>query len=146
VPLFVSVTVCAALVVPTVWLPNVNVVGDSVTAGTPTAVPVRAKFVGLFEALLCTMIVPAATPPDIGVKLTVNVADSPAPKVNGTVIPLGTKLLLLLFTCEIVTLELPVLLNTVVVCELCPIATLSNVRAAGVALRVPSTPAGAGYS
>ena len=32
-PLLVSVTVCAALVVPTFWLPKLRLAGDSVTAG-----------------------------------------------------------------------------------------------------------------
>ena len=44
VPVFVSVIVCAALVVPTVWLPNVRLAGDKLTAGTaaapcPSAIP-----------------------------------------------------------------------------------------------------------
>lgn len=39
VPLLVSVTVLAALVVPTVWLVNVREVGLSVTAGPDAAAP-----------------------------------------------------------------------------------------------------------
>jgi hypothetical protein len=39
VPLLVSVTVCAELVVPTLWLLNVSEVGEGVAAGTPTPVP-----------------------------------------------------------------------------------------------------------
>src|SRR5258708_17465771 len=41
VPVFESVTGCAALVVPTDWLPKVRVVGASRTAGT-VPVPVSA--------------------------------------------------------------------------------------------------------
>jgi hypothetical protein len=70
VPLFVSVTVCAALVVPTVWLPNVNVVGDSVTAGTPTAVPVRATVCVLDVALSVSVSVPVCVPALVGANVT----------------------------------------------------------------------------
>ena len=37
VPVFFKVTVCAALVVPTVWLANVRLVGDKLTAGVDDA-------------------------------------------------------------------------------------------------------------
>ena len=39
VPVLVSVTVCIALVVPTVWLANVKPAGDKLTPGNAAAVP-----------------------------------------------------------------------------------------------------------
>jgi hypothetical protein len=39
VPPLERVTVCAVLVVPTLWLPKVSVVGEGVAAGIPTPVP-----------------------------------------------------------------------------------------------------------
>src|SRR5258708_20622239 len=39
VPVFVTVIVCEALLVPWSWLPKVRLVGDMLTAGAPVAVP-----------------------------------------------------------------------------------------------------------
>ncbi len=147
VPVLLSVTDCAALVFPTVWLANVKLAGDKPTTGTAaTAVPVTAILVGVFEALLAMAIVPASEPAAAGAKLTVSVADCPGLRVSGKLIPLVWKLLLLLFACEIVTLVLPLLLNVVVVVAVWPTVSVSIAKLAGDALRVPSTDPCSGYS
>jgi|ERR1039458_2847137 hypothetical protein len=46
VPVFLSVTTCGELVVPTVWLGNVSRLDDKVTVGA-TPVPVRPSVMGL---------------------------------------------------------------------------------------------------
>ncbi len=53
-PLLVSVTVCAELVVPTDWFPKAMVAGVSETAG-PVPVPVRLTLCGLPGALSVTV-------------------------------------------------------------------------------------------
>ena len=128
-------------------MPNVKLAGDKLTTGAAaTAVLVTAIFVGVFDALLAMAIVPDAEPADVGTKLTVSVADCPAFRVRGNVIPLAWKLLLLLFACEIVTLVLPLLLNTVVLVAVWPTVTVSSDKLAGDALRVPATDPCSGYS
>jgi len=67
-PLFDTETVCAALVVPTAWLPNVNDVGEiPITAATPT--PVSDTVCGLPVALSVNVIVPLRVPAAVGVNV-----------------------------------------------------------------------------
>src|SRR5579864_199650 len=72
VPGLVSVTVCAALGVLTVWLPNARLVGDKLAAGPDAAVPVpvRLTVCGLFAALSVKVIVPVRVPVAVGVNVT----------------------------------------------------------------------------
>jgi hypothetical protein len=70
VPVFVSVTTCPALAVPTSRLPKATDVGDNVTAGA-TPVPVRLTVCGLPAASSVTSSIPARTPTAVGVNLTV---------------------------------------------------------------------------
>ena len=71
VPVFVSVIACAALVVPTVWLANVRLVGDKLTAGTAaTAVPVSDTACGLEAALSVSVMPPVSVPAEVGLKVT----------------------------------------------------------------------------
>src|SRR5580658_3902707 len=71
-PLFDTVTVCAALVVPTTWLPNVNDVGViPITPATP--VPFSVTVCGLPVALSVNVIVPVRTPAAVGVNVIWNV-------------------------------------------------------------------------
>jgi len=51
VPVLVSVTVCAELVVPTAWLPKATLLGLRLTAGKAAPVPVRLTLCGLPGAL-----------------------------------------------------------------------------------------------
>src|SRR5207302_5919919 len=59
VPVFDSVTVCAALVVPTVWLAKVSEAGERLAVVVGAApVPVRPTVCGLPEALSVTLELP----------------------------------------------------------------------------------------
>jgi hypothetical protein len=71
-PLFDTVTVCAALVVPTAWLPNVNEVG-AIPIATATPVPVSVTVCGLPVALSVNVIVPLRVPAAVGVNVIWNV-------------------------------------------------------------------------
>src|SRR5206468_10420164 len=71
VPVFDSVTVCAALVVPTVWLAKVSEVGERLAVVVGAApVPVRATVCGLPEALSVTLELPVRVPDAVGVNVT----------------------------------------------------------------------------
>lgn len=72
VPVFVSVTVCDALVVFSNWLPKIRPVGDRVTAGLFGAVPTPVKLTvcGLPPALSVILIEPLRVPVAVGVNVT----------------------------------------------------------------------------
>jgi hypothetical protein len=71
-PLFDTVTVCPALVVPTAWLPNVNAVGV-IPIAPATPVPVNVTVCGLPVALSVNVIVPVRAPAAVGVNVIWNV-------------------------------------------------------------------------
>jgi hypothetical protein len=81
-PLFDTVTVCAALVVPTAWLLNVNEVG-AIPIATATPVPVSVTVCGLPVALSVNVIVPLRTPADVGVNEIWNVHAGPPAAMLG---------------------------------------------------------------
>src|SRR5580704_18778339 len=81
-PLFDTVTVCAALVVPTAWLPNVNEVGE-IPIATATPVPVSVTVCGLPVALSVNVIVPVRVPAAVGVKVMWNVHGVPSTAMLG---------------------------------------------------------------
>ncbi len=73
VPPLVSVTVCAELVVPTLWLLNVSEVGEGVAAGTPTPVPLSDPDCVdpvTLPALSVTVSVAVRLPIPVGLKVT----------------------------------------------------------------------------
>jgi hypothetical protein len=72
----VSVAVCGALVVFSVWLPNVSAVPDK---PTPIPTPLRITLRGLPAALSATVSVPTCVPTTVGVNVTLIVQLSPAP-------------------------------------------------------------------
>ncbi len=76
-PVFVSVTACAALVVLTCWFPNERLVGEKLTAGT-VPVPARLTFCGLLLALSVMVMAPVRVPVAVGVKVTLMVHLAPA--------------------------------------------------------------------
>jgi hypothetical protein len=80
VPEFVSVMVCAALVVLIAWFPNARLVGASVTAGAVTLVPVpvRLAVCGLPAALSVMVSVPGWLPVAVGANFTLIVHCPPA--------------------------------------------------------------------
>ncbi len=66
--LFCTVATFAALVVPTIRLPNDNVAGDTPAAISP--VPVNCAVWGELEASSVTIRAPVCTPTAVGVKVT----------------------------------------------------------------------------
>ena len=75
-PVFVSVTVLAALVVPTTWLPNDSEMAEKVAAGA-RPVPVRATTCGLPVALSVMLTDAVRAPAAVGVKMTLMVQLEP---------------------------------------------------------------------
>src|SRR5215831_21190899 len=71
-PVFVSVALIAALVVPTFWFPNEILVGLSVTtgAGALTPVPVSGTVCGLPAASSATLTFAPAAPSTLGANWT----------------------------------------------------------------------------
>ena len=83
-PLFVSVTLCAVLLVPTRWLPKLRLVGDSETTGAAgVPVPVNATFCGLPEALSVIATEALRLPVAVGLKVTLIVQLALAARVAG---------------------------------------------------------------
>jgi len=81
VPVFVSVTVCAALVVATNWLLKVRLVGASITVGVGVSpVPLSAKFCGLVLSLSVSPNVAVSAPATVGLNFTLTVQVLVAPK------------------------------------------------------------------
>jgi hypothetical protein len=77
--LLVSVTVCAALVVPTAWeMANVTLAGERLAMGAVTPTPFSAITCGLLPALSVKVTVPTALPAAVGVKVTLMVQIPPA--------------------------------------------------------------------
>jgi hypothetical protein len=81
VPVLVSVTVCAALVVFSSWLPKLRLVGASPTAGVGFApVPVNAMSCGLVLSLSVSRNVAVSLPATVGLNVTLTVQVLVAPK------------------------------------------------------------------
>jgi hypothetical protein len=75
----VSVTVTAALVVPTVTVPRFSALADSVTGELEVLpVPLRLTVCGLFPALSVKVNVPVAAPVAVGVNVTPTLQLAPA--------------------------------------------------------------------
>jgi hypothetical protein len=74
--LLLTVTVFAALVVDTAWLPNPRLAGLTVTGTTP--LPVKETVCGLLFALSLTVSVPVREPVVVGVNVTLIVQLAPA--------------------------------------------------------------------
>src|SRR5205807_2094251 len=79
-PVLLKVTVWAALVVPTSWLANVRLAGNSPAAGA-IPLPLRATVCGLPLALSVTDSVPVRMPVAVGLKLTLMLQLAPLPKL-----------------------------------------------------------------
>src|SRR5437667_178069 len=82
VPVFVSVTVIAVLVVASSWLPKPRLVGANPTAGA-VPFPLSVMICGLPPALSTTEIHPHRAPESVRVKVTMMVQVAPAAKVAG---------------------------------------------------------------
>jgi len=116
-PVLVSVTLCVALALR-VSLPKLSevVLGVSCRTGASPP-PLSGIVVGEVGALLTSVRLLEELAPDVGVKLTMNVADFPGATVNGKARPLRPKPVLGPATCVMLRLALPGLLS-VTVCEL----------------------------
>src|SRR5207302_9012392 len=70
-PVFVSVTVCVAVVVSTVWLAKVSEAGERLAVVVDAVpVPVRPAVCGLPEALSVTLKLPVRVPDAVGENVT----------------------------------------------------------------------------
>ena len=88
-----------------------------------TPLPVRAICVGEFVALLATDTLPLAVPVVLGAKFTLKVVLCPAVRLTGSVRPLAVKPVPETPSCEMLRLELPVLLSVTVLLLLLPTFT-----------------------
>jgi hypothetical protein len=78
-PELARVTVCAPLIVPTVWIEKVKPAGARLTAGPASApVPLKLTVWGLPGALSEMLKVPPRVPAAVGVKVTLIVQLAPA--------------------------------------------------------------------
>ena len=78
-PVLVSVTVCAALVVPTPWeVANVKLAGERLAMGAVTPVPFSAITCGVLPALSAMLTEPTELPAAVGEKVTLMVQIPPA--------------------------------------------------------------------
>ena len=84
-PLLVSVTVCAELVVLTWWFPKLKLVGFRLTAGADEDVPepLNATDCGLPDALSAIDKLALRLPSAVGVKVTLMVQEASAASVLG---------------------------------------------------------------
>jgi hypothetical protein len=93
-------------------LPTANVEGVGVNCpAAAIPVPDRGRFSVGFDPFDVIVTLPLSLPADCGVKLTLKLMLCPAPSVNGVVIPLKLKPVPLIPTCEMVTLDPPVLVT-----------------------------------
>ena len=131
-PLFVKVTFCGVLDVPTVWLPKFRLVGLSDAEGpTATPVPVKLAVCGLPGALSVTVIVPVRVPATVGVKVTLMLQFEPAAREVPQVLVCAKSPLLAMLVID--KLAVPVLLNVIFCAALVvPTFWLPNVRLVGL--------------
>jgi hypothetical protein len=99
------------LLLPTLTLPKFKVLALEFSCPAETPVPDSAIVREEFEAFEFTVIPPVELPPAFGVKATVNVTLCPLFKVIGRLSPLRLNPVPLTLVCEIVNVELPVLLK-----------------------------------
>ena len=112
--LFVSVTVCGALVVPTACVPKLRLTGDSVTGIAP--VPVTSMTCGLPAPEVAIATLPLVDPVSLGVNVTdiVHFADAASGPPQG-VAPLPTAKNVALPVMLLIVTELALLFVTVMV-------------------------------
>jgi len=76
------------LLLPTITLPKLRLLGLDPSAPDARPVPDKAMVRAGFEAFEMILTLPLALAADVGVKVTVKVAVSPAVRVTGALIPL----------------------------------------------------------
>jgi hypothetical protein len=81
-PVFVKVTLCEVLSVPTVWVPNDRLVAESEATGLPdTPVPLSETLCGEFDALSVMVMAAVSGPVVVGAKCPWMVQFAPAARV-----------------------------------------------------------------
>ena len=130
-PELVKVTVCV-LLVPTRTFPKARLVGLTLKAGC-TPLPESVMVAGEFVALLTTETLPVTLPAAVGANVTLRVAAWLAARVSGRVKPLPLNPAPETFTCEMVTLELPLFVSVTVCVLLVPTNTLPKLKLVGLA-------------
>ena len=118
------------MVTPTVTLPKLTLEGVTEICGC-IPVPVREIVAGEFVALLTTVMLPARLPVEVGANVTLKEADWPAARLSGSVIPLVLKPVPVALTCEMETLEFPVLEIVTLFVALVPVVRLPKLSDAG---------------
>ena len=124
------VSVCV-LVTPTATLPKLMLEGMTEICGC-TPVPLREITEGELVAVLTTVTLPETLPAEVGAKLTLRLADCPAARLRGSVIPLALYPAPLALICEMETVELPVLEIVTLWAAVEPVARLPKLREVGV--------------
>lgn len=147
-PVFESVTVWAALVVPTFWLANVNEVGERLAAAVDAATPepVRLAVWGLPLALSVTVTLAVLVPDAVGLKVTLIAQVAPAATEPPQVLLWAKSPLLVPVTAMLLMLSaaLPVLDSVIAWAALVvPTFWFANVSEAGArpAVAEPEEPA-----
>ena len=121
---------------PTVTLPKLRLLGLELRAPGVTADPESGTLI--VEALERTVTLPLTVPAEVGLKATVKLADCPAPREKGRLMPLTLKPVPLAVTPETVTLDPPVFVTVSDNVLVVPTVTLPKLKLLGVA---PSEPA-----
>jgi hypothetical protein len=138
VPELVSVTVCAALVVLTVWEAKVRLVGETAAVG-PDPVPVRVTTCGLPGPSSAMLSVPVRVPPCAGLNLTLMAQALPVlmPPLQLSVSEKSPVVVI----PDTFSARLPVLLKSNVCAEeLCPTAVVGKVRIEDAGCPSPMNP------
>src|ERR1700675_519835 len=125
------VSVCVP-VAPTMMLPKLTLEGVTEICGC-VPVPLSEIVVGELAALLTTATLPERLPVEVGAKLTLKDVDWPAARFSGSVIPLLLNPVPIALTCEMETLEFPVLEIVTLWVALVAVVRLPKLRAVGEA-------------
>ena len=117
-------------VAPTLTLPKLTLEGVTEICGC-VPVPLSEIVAGELVALLTTVTLPARLPAEAGANVTLKEVDWPAARFSGSVIPLVVKPAPVALTCEMETLEFPVLEIVTLCVALVPVVRLPKLSDAG---------------
>jgi len=123
------VSVCV-LATPTVTLPKLTLEGVTEICGC-IPVPLSEIVAGELVALLTTATLPARLPAEAGANVTLKEVDWPAARFSGSVIPLVLNPVPVALTCEMETLEFPVLEIVTLCVAVVPVVRLPKLSDAG---------------
>src|SRR3989449_10701390 len=132
-PELVRVTVCGALLLPTVTFPKLKLVGLAVRRKVEvTPVPLNAMVEGELGASLTSERLPVTLPALVGAKATLKLVLCPALRVSGTVRPVMLKPFPEGVACEMVILPVPELIRVMVWVLRVPTATSPKLTLVGM--------------